>query len=413
MESYPRWPNLPAMMFALSRSWPERPMLRAWREDRWHGTSWGSFGRLAGSVARGLKRAGVAPGDRVLMVSENRPEFVIAETALLAIGAIAVPAYTTNTAADHAHVLRDSGARAAIVSTPQLAARVAAAAGLAGGLDLLVIIAPEGAPRGPTAVAGAQMIAWQALAGDDFPADDIAAEAERIPADQLACLIYTSGTGGAPKGVMLSHRSIMANCRGAFELVRPLKLRNEVYLSFLPLSHSYEHTVGQFFLPSVGTEIAYSRGLEHMAADMMAVRPTIMAMVPRVLEVLRARITSQVARQKPWQQKLFARAIATGLRRIDGQMTVLDLLLDPLLGMLVRRRVMRRFGGRFRAAMSGSARLEPEVGRFFLALGLTIMQGYGQTEAGPVISAVPPDGIRIDNRRPRAGGGRSADRRRW
>ena len=127
--------------------------------------------------------------------------------------------------------------------------------------------------------------------------DDIALEAASIPADALACLIYTSGTGGAPKGVMLPHRSILSNCRGAFELLRPLRLQDEVYLSYLPTSHSYEHTVGMFFLPSIGTEIVYCRGVEHLAADLLAVRPTILTAVPRVLEVIRGRVLTQVARQ--------------------------------------------------------------------------------------------------------------------
>jgi long-chain acyl-CoA synthetase len=230
-----------------------------------------------------------------------------------------------------------------------------------------------------------------------MPPDDIALEATSIPANALACLIYTSGTGGAPKGVMLPHRSILSNCRGAFELLRPLRLKDEVYLSYLPASHSYEHTVGLFFLPSIGTEIVYARGVEHLAADMLTIRPTILTAVPRVLEVIRSRVLTQLARQPQWQQALFRRAMEIGLKRVEGRRLSLgEILLDPLLERLVRGKVRARFGGRLKAAMSGGARLEPEVGRFFLALGMLIMQGYGQTEAGPVISANPPDAIRIE-----------------
>ena len=235
------------------------------------------------------------------------------------------------------------------------------------------------------------------LTADTAPPDDIAFSAAGIPATSLACLIYTSGTGGAPKGVMLPHRSIMSNCRGAFELMRPLNLRDEVYLSYLPISHSYEHTVGLFFLPSLGTEIVYSRGVEHLAADLLTVRPTILTTVPRVLDVIRSRVLTQLARQPAWKRRLFDQALQSGLKQIDGTThSIMDRLLDPLLDRLVRAKVRARFGGRLKAAMSGGARLDPEVGRFFLALGLKIMQGYGQTEAGPVISANPPDGIRID-----------------
>jgi len=393
VETYPTWPNLAAMMFGLARTWPDKPLLRAFRDGQWHSIAWGEFGRMAASCARRLRAAGVAAGDRVAIVSENRPEYPVAETALMAIRAVPVPTYTTNTVADHGHILRDSGARVAIVSSATLAVRLQEAARLAGGLDLLV------AMDGPVDAADgeARVLPWSALVGDTEPADDIAREAAGISSSTLACLIYTSGTGGAPKGVMLPHRSILSNCRGAFELLRPLHLHNETYLSYLPCSHSYEHTVGQFFLPSIGTEIVYARGVEHLAADMLAVRPTIMTVVPRVLEVIRNRILTQVARESPFRQRLFQRAMETGLKRLDGApLSVAEKLLDPLLDRLVRAKVRARFGGRLVAACSGGARLEPDVGRFFLALGLKILQGYGQTEAGPIISANPPDAIRID-----------------
>jgi long-chain acyl-CoA synthetase len=393
VEHYPTWPNLPAMMFALARTWPDRPLLRAFRGGTWHAITWREFGRMAASCARHLRSAGVAAGDRVVIVSENRPEYPIAETALMALRAVPVPTYVTNTAADHAHILRDSGARAAIVSSPALAGTLRKAGRLAGVLDLLVVIdgPPDDAGGSP------RLVHWAALVADEASPDDIALETATIPADTLACLIYTSGTGGAPKGVMLPHRSILSNCRGAFELLRPLRLKDETYLSYLPTSHSYEHTVGLFFLPSIGTEIVYCRGVEHLATDLMAVRPTILTAVPRVLEVIRTRVLTQVAREAPWRQALFRRALDLGLKRVRGQRLALgERLLDLVLDRLVRARVRARFGGRLKAAMSGGARLEPEVGEFFLALGLMIMQGYGQTEAGPVISANPPDAIRID-----------------
>ncbi|MGC8469252.1 MAG: AMP-dependent synthetase/ligase, partial [Acetobacteraceae bacterium] len=390
-EQWPDWPNLPAMMFALAARWPERPMLRAHRAGAWRSWLWGEFAAQAAAFARALRARGVAAGDRVLIVSENRPEFFIAETALMALGAVPVPTYVTNTPADHAFLLADCGARAAIVSTPALAAR------LPRGLDLLVLI--EGAP-----LPGAESFA--SLATPSAPPADIAEEARAIAPETLACLIYTSGTGGSPKGVMLPHRALLANCRGALELVRPLRLGpGDVYLSFLPLSHSFEHLVGQFFLPAMGAEIVFSRGAEHLAADLREIRPTIMTMVPRLLEVLRARILHQLAREPGWKQALFRLALANGERRVAGRpLGLARALLDPALERLVRRPIRARFGGRLRAAISGGARLEPETGRFFLALGLTLMQGYGQTEAGPVIAANPPDAIRIETvGRPLAG----------
>ncbi len=384
-EAYPKWPNLAAMMLGRARQWPDRPMLRGFRDGAWHGTTWGRFGQLVGAAARGLRAAGVAAGDRVLIVSENRPEFPIAETALLAIRAVPVPTYTTNTVADHAHVLADCTATVAICSSQALAERVAAA----GRLDLMVTFDDVALP-------GVRTLPWAVLMRDAGPFDDIAREAADIPEGALACIIYTSGTGGPPRGVMLPHRAILSNCRGAFELVRPLRLHDEVYLSFLPTAHAYEHTAGQFFLTSVGCEMVYARGVEHLAADMLTVRPTIMTMVPRVLEVIRARILANVARESPARQRLFHRAVEIGRRRMEGErLTLAERLLDPLLERLVRRKVRARFGGRLRAAMSGGARLEPEVWRFFLGLGIELLQGYGQTEAGPVISANTTGATRV------------------
>jgi long-chain acyl-CoA synthetase len=382
MKQLPDWPNLAAMMFQCARSAPRRPMLRAWRDDAWVGMDWGSFARQAASVARHLRAAGICAGDRVLIVSENRPEYPIVETALMAIRAIPVPTYTTNTVADHAHILADSGARVAIVSTPALAASVAQA----GALDLLVVLDdPSGL--------------WPRMTADDLPPDDIAAEADLIPPGALACIIYTSGTGGAPRGVMTPHRAILSNCRGAYRLLQILGFEDagEVYLSYLPLSHSYEHTAGQFFMLSAGAEIVYSRGVEHLAADMASVRPTIMTMVPRVLEVIRGRILSGLHNQPKWRQALFHRTLALGEKKLDHHpLTLTERATDALLERLVREKVRQRFGGRVRAVISGGARLEPEIGRFYLALGIKLIQGYGQTEAGPVIAANIPDRIRTE-----------------
>ncbi len=382
MQTYPTWPNLASMMLSLARGWPQKPLLRFHRDGQWHRLTWGEFGRMTASCARFLRAHGVGAGDRVLICAENRPEYPIAETALMALRAVPVPTYTTNTVDDHAHILRDSGASAAIVSTPALAAKVRAASEKVRPLDLLLVMdEPD----------------WAAATADPAPQTDIEAEAAGIPRTALACLIYTSGTGGAPKGVMLPHRSILSNCAGAFELVRPLHLKDEIYLSYLPLSHSYEHTVGQFFLASIGTEIVYARGVENLAADLLAVRPTVLTAVPRVLEIIRARILTQVARQPAWQQRLFRLALTIGLKRANGErLSPADRLIDPLLDRLVRRKILARFGGRLVAAISGGARLDPEVGRFFLAMGMLILQGYGQTEAGPVISANLPDAVRID-----------------
>ncbi len=366
------------MMFGLARARGPLPMLRHHAAGAWHTTSWSEFARRAASVARGLRAAGVSAGDRVLLVSDSRPEVPIIETALMAIRAVPVPGYTTNTPEDHAHLMLDSGARVAIASSNALADRIDAGAALIGGIDLLLCMEPG--RRAP----------FQPLQDGAGPPDDIEAEAATIPDGALACMIYTSGTSGLPRGVMLPHRAILSNINGVAGLARPLELGRSIYLSVLPLAHSYEHTVGNFIIPAFGGVVVYGRGIEHLASDLPIVRPTILTVVPRILDVVRSRILSQIGREKPWKQRLFQQTLAAGLRRIDGEATLADRIAAPVLDRLVRRTVQARFGGALVALVSGGARLDPEVARFFQAFGVPVLQGYGQTEAGPVVSVNPP-----------------------
>lgn len=390
MASDENWNSLPGMMLGLARRWPERPMLRYWHGGAWHGMSWAEYAMAVAAIAAGLRQRGVCPGDRVLIVSENRPEFIIADTAIMAIGAVSVPTYTTNTVADHAHILRDSGARAAIVSTPKLARAVAEAAGL-GGLDLLVTMdQPEGADSGDT-------ISWTELVATPPDLAMLVAEVEHIPPGRLACLIYTSGTGGAPKGVMLPHRAMLANRHGVTDFIRKLNLPQDAcYLSFLPLSHAYEHTVGNFLLPSFGIEVVYSRGAEKLSAELQQIRPAVVTAVPRLFEVLRARILAGLEKESSLTRRFFEATLRLGLRKLDGpELNPWERVQDAVLDRLVRKKMRDRFGGRVAALVSGGARLDPGLSGFFLALGLPVIQGYGQTEAGPVISVNLP----WDNRR--------------
>jgi long-chain acyl-CoA synthetase len=384
------WTSLPQMMLELAAERQGKPMLRHWRGGAWRQVRWAEFAHRVAAVATGLREAGVGPGDRVLLVSENRPEFVIADTALMAIGAVTVPTYTTNTPADQAHILLDSGARLAIVSTAALAEKVAEAAAAAGGLDLLVSMEPATAP-------GLRVMRWAGLEAAQGDLGLLRAEAEQIPPGRLACLIYTSGTGGAPKGVMLPHRAMLSNRAGVAELAHRLQFEGERYLSFLPLSHSYEHTVGGFLLPSLGVEVVYSRGADRIAAEFQEIKPAVITAVPRLFEVLRARILAGVEKEGGLKEKLFRRALDLGLRKLDGPpLGLFERMQDAVLDKLVRDEVRARFGGRLLCLVSGGARLDPDLSGFFLALGLPVIQGYGQTEAGPVVSVNMPWNNRRD-----------------
>ena len=398
------WQNLPAMMLGLAARWPDRVLARYWRDDAWQTLRWGDFANQVAQAASGLRRLGVTAGDRVLLVSDNRPEFLIADNAIMAIGAITVPTYTTNTVADHAHVLRDCGARVALVADGGIENAVVLAAAQVDGLDAVVNMAtnpgavvskpPDGAtPASMLEAHGrvGQKVSWDALLVADADPAVLMAEIEHIPPGRLACLIYTSGTGGAPKGVMLPHRALLSNAAGALPLLRRLELGGERYLSFLPMSHSYEHTVGGFILPMMGMEVVFSRGAEKLLAEMAEFRPAIITTVPRLFEVMRARIEALVAKQSSLRQALFQRAMALGLRKLDGPpLGLLDKAQDWALDRLVRNKMRARFGGNLRAFISGGARLDPDLSSFFLALGLPVIQGYGQSEAGPVVSVNLP-----------------------
>ncbi|WP_338663284.1 AMP-dependent synthetase/ligase [Pararoseomonas sp. SCSIO 73927] len=380
-----RWTSLPGMMLGLAARNPDAPMIRHWEGGGWKRTLWRDFALAVANVAAGLRARGVSPGDRVLLAMESRPEFLIADTAVMAIGAVMVPTYVTNTVADHAHVLRDSGARAAIAGRARLAGLLREAAGAehgGAGLDLLVCLeAAEGA------------VAWAELAAAPGDLAMLVAEAEQIPEGRLACLIYTSGTGGKPRGVMLPHRAMLANREGVAPFIRRLGIywKGECYLSFLPLSHAYEHTVGGFLLPSCGLEIVFSRGADRLANEFREIEPALVTAVPRLFEVLRGRILAGLEKEKPWKRRLFERALALGLRRLDGPpLGLLARVEDAVLDRLVRNPIRARFGGRLCALVSGGARLDPDLSGFFLALGVTVLQGYGQTEAGPVVAVNLP-----------------------
>lgn len=373
----------------------EKPLLWRKRGDAYAPLSWVEVRQRVSALSRGLRALGVKPGDRVALVSENRPEWTIADLAIMAAGAITVPAYTTNTRADHLHILTDSGAKVAIVSTARLAERLMPAAVDAGHVAHVITMEPpeRPAPEGSPAVYG-----WDAVLERGAAApDDVAEMAARAQRTDTACLIYTSGTGGDPKGVMLSHGAILCNCMGACDLLASLGLNDEVFLCFLPLSHSYEHTCGQLFPISIGAQIYFAESLEKLAANMREVRPTIMTAVPRLYETMHARITHDVARAGGLKAKLFAKAVALGRKRYEapGSLGLGEKLVDALVDRLVRDKVRARFGGRLKALVSGGAPLNVEIGLFFQSLGLRLLQGYGQTESAPVVCCNLPGKVKM------------------
>ncbi|MEH6755185.1 MAG: AMP-dependent synthetase/ligase [Alphaproteobacteria bacterium] len=395
---YDNWQNLPQVFFEKAAELGDAPLFWAKRYESWQSTSWAQARDEVAALARGLRAAGVARGDRVLLVSENRPEWGIADLAIMAAGAITVPAYTTNTVDDHIHLISDCEPKAAIVSSEQLAERLVPAIRSTGTVGTVVTI--EGVSGQSENIS---IINWRDMIRDAAAlTDDIEAELSEISRTDTSCLIYTSGTGGAPKGVMLSHGAILRNCTGAYHLFSDdgmLDLNQEAFLSFLPLSHSYEHTAGLHFPLTIGAEIYYAEGIDKLSANMAEVHPTIMTAVPRLYESMHQRIISGVERKGGLSEKLFKKTVALGIKRYEhgaASLSLIEKIQDRVLEKLVRAKVAERFGGRLKAFVSGGAPLNYDVGVFFLALGVRLLQGYGQTETAPVVSANPPRKIKID-----------------
>ena len=389
--------NLVSLFLQRADQKGDAPFLTGKSNGEWTSTSWADIADKVCLMAESLREIGLRDGDRVVIVSENRPEWCIADLAIMAAGCITTPAYTTNTERDHSHILHDSGASAVIVSNAKLGKSLFPAVMKTGRARHVIAIEPI-----PSAQSGTfDLHNWGDMLNGDAAVARTAVEARiaNIQRDATACIIYTSGTSGAPRGVMQPHGAILCNVSGAAEvLIEDFGVKDERFLSFLPLSHAYEHSGGQFLPIGIGAEIYYSEGLEKLASNIEEVRPTVMVVVPRLFEVLRTRIMKQVSKEGKFASYLMERALTISENAgEDGSKRLRDRPMDMLLERTLRPKIRAKFGGRMKAMVSGGAPLNPEVGNFFDAMGLTMLQGYGQTESGPVVSCNRPSaGLKMD-----------------
>ncbi|GAB5486798.1 MAG: AMP-dependent synthetase/ligase [Parasphingorhabdus sp.] len=387
--------NLVSMFFDRAEQGGDSPFLSAKIDGEWRATSWNEAARQVAALSKSLKSLGLKKGDRVMMVSENRPEWCIADLGIMAAGCITVPTYTTNTPNDHQHILDNSGARAVIVSDSKLATNLIPS--VIKSADADIVIGISDLRIGQTG--DFDIHQWSDLVqGTDADVAEVKEQVTSIARDETACIIYTSGTGGKPRGVMQHHGAILHNVKGPAEVIEnDFGWDDEVFLSFLPLSHAYEHSAGQFFPIGLGAEIYYSEGLEKLASNIEEVKPTIMVVVPRLFEVLRQRLIKTVEKQGKMPNYLLGKALAIGEREADGKKRKRDKVMDVFLNKTLRPKVQQRFGGRMKAMVSGGAPLNPDIGVFFQSLGLTMLQGYGQTESGPIIACNRPrTGLKMD-----------------
>ena len=385
--------SLNKLFFDRAEQYNEKPFLWAKKDKEWIPLTWNETSLKVKEFAGGLRSLGIKPGDKVVIVSENRPEWIIADLAINLIGAITVPAYTTNTEDDHHYILEHSDAKAVIASSNILANRVALATTRTNLCKILITLENYSGFEPDNL----KIIKFEEVG--DFGKNNIGTALdhfEDIQPDDVSCIIYTSGTGGRPKGVMLTHRNIFSNLQGAEDLLEIIGKKDNKYLSLIPLSHSYEHTAGLYLQIDLGSQIYFCEGPEKFSQNLNEVSPTLTTAVPRIFEVIHDRIKIQMKNQNPVVKFIFNRAVEVGIKRHYHSLNLLENIEYRSYTSLIRKKINKQLGGNLRAFVSGGAALNPEIGDFFIGLGVKILQGYGQTEASPLISANRPEKIRIE-----------------
>ncbi|MDX8404458.1 MAG: long-chain fatty acid--CoA ligase [Mariprofundaceae bacterium] len=329
-------------------------------------------------VASGLMRAGVKPGDRIGLLMENRPEWAVIDYAILSVGAVTVPLYCSYRPQDMAYVLKDSGASMVFTSGGTLLRHLKIA--VTESESVKTIYACEDV--GDAAVDLVRNLTE--IEGGELDEERLNRRLAKLKRDQLATIVYTSGTTANPKGVMLTHGNILTNLEAVPAVIS--LLREERFLSFLPLAHTLERTGGHFLPYSFGVSVAFAERPDTVAKNLGEAQPTMMITVPRMLEVIRSRILAQVSKQSAFKQRLFHSYFdLAGKDKLSPVSALFLKLLDRLVGDKIRG----RFGGKLRVLVSGGAPLSVEVGQFFEILGLPVLEGYGLSESAPLLAVNP------------------------
>ena len=346
-------------------------------------------------LAKYLSEKNVKKGDRVLIVSENRPEWLIADLAILFNSAIAVPNYTTYTINDFAFTINDCKPVGLIVSNDQLLNKILEACKKINYKFNFIIYLNENKLEEAQNIINFSYIIKNSI-NEEVVLSFFKEKNKDLLRGDPACIIYTSGTQGTPKGVILSHGGILKNCEGALEFLDFIKNSRSTFLTWLPLSHSYEHTV-QFVQLTLGAKIFYSESLDKLMNNLKIAKPTIMTAVPRFYTNLVNKIKINLQNQSNLKKIIFQKTLQLGEKKVLGvQMSFFEKIVNFILDLIVRKKIKNQFGGKIKAFISGGGPLDYNVGLFLNSLGLPTLQGYGLTEASPVVSCNPINKIKID-----------------
>ena len=359
-----------AQLFTPHRQHPDRVLYRHFAGEAWRDVTVAEIGQEIARWQAAFRRDGFAAGDRVAICARNGVAWVAMDLAALGMGLVVVPLYVDDNPDNVAWCVAHAEARLLIVENSRLAASLARVTGMARPLPPVVIVRPDAGESGPT------LDTFLPAAGNDIAVAD-------VEHDTLATICFTSGTSGRPKGVMLSHRNILANVEACRET--RMARGDDMFLSILPLSHMFERTGGYYLPLAIGAKVTYCRGIAQIAEDLATQAPTAMFAVPRIFERFHARIEESIAASRI-KRKLFEACVARGYRVASGEGGLLDRIATPLLRRVVAKPVLARLGGRLRLVVVGGAALDPVLARTFIGLGLPMLQGYGMTEASPVIS---------------------------
>ena len=359
---------------------PNKPFLK-WLKSGKSNYNWGEIKERIFKLSYKIKSL-INEGDRCLILSENRPYWLIADLSVMNAGGISVPIFTTYSSIDYEYILNDCKPSLIIISNEVQFKKIAKYVNL----DKQKIISFE-------EIEAKSLLIKNILNEENYEKTIN----EKLKRNMPACIIYTSGTSGNPKGVILSHGGILSNCEGAIELLKPLiKKKDPIFLTWLPLSHSYEHTV-QFIQIIVGAKVYYAESLEKLISNMSIAKPTIMTAVPRFYQNLYTKINMNFEKQKGIKKRLIKSTLNLGIKILKKEnLNLSEKILNFMCNVLVRKKIQKQFGGNLQAFISGGGALDQNIGEFLNSIGLPTLQGYGLTEASPVVSCNLPDLVKVE-----------------